>query len=287
MIGDEFRADNISPKINEQDAFSPEEGAPYISETRDKPEVDPKAIEDSLMYEDFELETSERIRIQNMSPEETMQYLAQSLNEINAPVEIAQTLFEENDNPSPEPSPLPQPTNAPANNADILNTMQSESSGQSAVLLAAAVNSENDDTKKKYETLTKEPVWGDIYIKASRNLRELCEEGKLTMEQIETELNSRLLEAAQQFSQVTKDKSRIPKVLIPKITELKVAAGNFEPYFQAGEDIAVRAMFFMLYQMLSYADRIAETPETKENLNDFFRRFGAAGIMLSMLDMRV
>ena len=48
----------------------------------------------------------------------------------------------------------------------------------------------------------------------------------------------------------------------------------------------MRVMFFMLYQMLSYADRIAENPDTKEPLNDFFRRFGTAGITLSMLDVR-
>ncbi len=79
----------------------------------------------------------------------------------------------------------------------------------------------------------------------------------------------------------------MPKMLMPRITELKSAAGDFDEYFKSGEDIGVRAMFFMMYQMLSYADRIAETPETKERLNDFFRRFGPAGITLSMLDMRV
>ena len=135
--------------------------------------------------------------------------------------------------------------------------------------------------------LTVEPIWGDIYIKASRNLRELCESGRLTMEQIETELQDKLLDSARAFAEVTGDGAKVPKVLIPKITELKAAAYNFDQYFQMGEDIAVRSMFFMLYQMLSYADRIAETPETKERLNDFFRRFGPAGITLSMLDMRV
>ncbi len=46
-------------------------------------------------------------------------------------------------------------------------------------------------------------------------------------------------------------------------------------------------MFFMMYQMLSYSDRIVEAPETKERLNYFFKRYGPSGIMLSMLDMRV
>ena len=64
------------------------------------------------------------------------------------------------------------------------------------------------------------------------------------------------------------------------------SADRLPEYFALGEDIAARVMFFMLYQMLSYADRIAENPETKERLNDFFRRFGTAGITLSMLDVR-
>ena len=143
------------------------------------------------------------------------------------------------------------------------------------------------ESGSKWKKLTVEPIWGDIYIKASSSLRQLCESGKLTMEQMEDELRVRLLSAAEAFEQLTGDDSRVPKVMIPKITELKLAADNFDSYFSYGEDIAIRAMFFMLYQMLTYADRIAESPETKDRLNDFFRRFGSAGITLSMLDMRV
>lgn len=242
-------------ELEMQDFDEPEfeNSAPVITEIRDKPTFTPKSLEDSPTTEDNS-ETEERIRIQNMSPEETMKYLAQSLSEINAPIDYDDIDIEP---PPPQASPL----------------------------LAQAFEEEAPpDTPAP---LTTEPIWGDIYIKASRSLRELCESGKLSMEQIETEVREKLLPAAEQFATVTKDKSRIPKVLIPKITELKSAASNFETYFQAGEDIATRAMFFMLYQMLSYADRIVETPETKENINDFFRRFGTAGIMLSMLDVRV
>ncbi len=107
------------------------------------------------------------------------------------------------------------------------------------------------------------------------------------MEQIETELKDKLLSSARAFAEITAEEAKVPKMLMPRITELKSAAGDFDEYFKSGEDIGVRAMFFMMYQMLSYADRIAETPETKERLNDFFRRFGPAGITLSMLDMRV
>ena len=249
-----LRADNDEDIIIERDI-------PVIFETvinrksiNQKPN-DPPAKDDDLDN------TEERLKIQNMTTEETMSFLAQSLSEINAPV------FDE-----PEPEPVPEPVQrvkepSPATIKDY--------------------NPPMPDVSQKPKGLTVEPVWGDIYIKASRNLRELCESSRLSMKQIEAELNDKLLESAKAFAEITADESRVPKVLIPKITELKAAAQNFDQYFQLGEDIAVRAMFFMLYQMLSYADRIVETPETKEGLNDFFRRFGPAGIMLSMLDMRV
>lgn len=203
--------------------------------------------------EDEEDESAVLEQIQSMSHEETLSFLAQSINEINSDFEDSAE-------------------NEPENSSELLRTI----GGLSALPEEAASN-----------VLTVEPVWGDIYIKASRNLRELCESGKLSMGRIETELKDKLLNSARAFAEVTADESKVPKVLMPRITELRSAANNFEQYFKSGEDIAVRAMFFMMYQMLSYADRIAETPETKERLNDFFRNFGTAGITLSMLDMRV
>ncbi len=214
-------------------------------------------------------DTETRIKIQNMTPEETMSFLAQSLSEINAP------LVDE-----PVTEPAAKPVAEPVRQAEIKPV---ESPPPQTISDYSTIPAERPKTEK----LTVEPIWGDIYIKASRNLRELCESGRLSMKQIETELNDKLLDSTRAFAEITADESKIPKVLIPKITELKAAAQNFEQYFQSGEDIAARAMFFMMYQMLLYADRIAETPETKERLNDFFRRFGTVGIMLSMLDMRV
>lgn len=210
-------------------------------------------------------ESELRERIENMSPDEVMAFLSETMNEINAINESsisggnaffdpdAETHFRVEDVRGVAGEELPDVPKQPA---------------------------------PRWRKLTVEPIWGDIYIKASQNLRELCESGKLSMEQMETELKERLLSAAEVFESLTSDSSRVPKVMIPKITELKAAADNFDHYFAFGEDIAVRAMFFMLYQMLTYADRIAETPETKSRLNDFFRRFGSAGITLSMLDMR-
>lgn len=207
-------------------------------------------------------------QIQNMSREETLSFLAESLSEING-VEDAEPLEERAD----EPNDSAEEPELPFDIGADLKTISE---------ISAPPEEEPDDG-----SLTVEPIWGDIYIKASRNLRELIESGRLSMEQIETELKDKLLSSARAFADVTADEAKVPKVLMPRITELRSAANDIDQYFKSGEDIAERAMFFMMYQMLSYADRIAETPETKERLNDFFRRFGPAGITLSMLDMRV
>lgn len=209
-------------------------------------------------------------QIQSMSREETLSFLSESLNEING------------GNSSPH-GDVPGGEND--DNGERVESEQALDIGadlKTISEISVPPEQEQDDGK-----LTEEPIWGDIYIKASRNLRELIESGRLSMEQIETELRDKLLSSARAFAEITADEAKVPKVLMPRITELRSAAGDFEEYFKSGEDIGVRAMFFMLYQMLSYADRIAETPETKERLNDFFRRFGTAGITLSMLDMRV
>lgn len=247
-------------------------------------------------------EIAERIRIQNMSPEETLSFLAQSLNEINAPISEPTVTVRSSEITQRENVPLYRSPeiknndNAPLYRQPEITRRDSaplaETRAQTAPSNQTAAPKQNIDhpvhkEEMKQTPLTVEPIWGDIYIKASRNLRELCESGRLSMAQIETELDNKLLDSAKAFAEITSDESKVPKVLIPKITELKAAAKNFDTYFQSGEDIAVRAMFFMMYQMLSYSDRIVETPETKERLNDFFRRFGSAGIMLSMLDMRV
>lgn len=131
--------------------------------------------------------------------------------------------------------------------------------------------------------LTKEPESDDIYIEASAKLREICESGRLSMEQIEGALRENLLSAADAFTEITSC-CGIPPQLSERILLLKKAADGLDKYFELGEDIAARAMFFMLYQMLSYSDRLAETEETKERLNGFFRRWGPSGITLSMLD---
>lgn len=228
-----------------------EEKIEWLSGLHDD-EKTPEIPENSL-----DSEAADRELIEQMSREETLDFLSKALSEIND-----EPVFRE----PPEIVVKPDTT---------------------ALLIRDFVEKPPEEkSPEKSGGLSKEPVWGDIYIKASRSLRELCESGKLSMEIIENELREKLLDSAKAFSEIVADEQKVPKTLIPKIAELKNAAGNFDEYFAYGEDVGVRVMFFMLYQMLSYADRIAENPETKERLNDFFRRFGTAGITLSMLDVR-
>lgn len=232
------------------------------------PEIDPEIGEENDEERGEITESELRARIENMSPDEVMKFLSDTMNEINAINESSyrggEAFFD---------------TEAEAH-------FHVEDVRGAAPKLDKELVSVPKPPAPRWKKLTVEPIWGDIYIKASQKLRELCESGWFLMEQYEAELKERLIPAAEAFEGLTRDSARVPKVLIPKITELKAAADNFDYYFKFGEDIAIRAMFFMLYQMLTYADRIAESPETKGRLNDFFRRFGSAGITLSMLDMR-
>lgn len=131
--------------------------------------------------------------------------------------------------------------------------------------------------------LTIEPDSDDVYIKASRRLREFCVEGRLAMSQIETAVKENMVSTAESYSALTAE-NEIPEAIAQRVDDLKNATDRLAEYFAMGEDIAARVMFFMLYQMLSYSDRIAEQEDTKERINDFFRRYGPAGLALSLID---
>lgn len=133
-------------------------------------------------------------------------------------------------------------------------------------------------------TLTKEPNSPDIYIIASRRIRELCEDGRLTMEQVNSAVKEQLVPASEVYSALDANSAALPPLVRKHAAALAHAADHLTDYFSLGEDIAARVMFFMLYQMLSYTDRIVQSDETKQRLNYFFVRFGAAGMILSMLD---
>ena len=237
-----------------------------------------RAVPETVPPSDDESEMREIIG--QMSHEETLGFLSKTLGEING----AEPLHEENPPRVSDSKPFfPTTQTAVIPQKPVIEKIAAQNPPAPK---STAEKPAVPKIPRNNGELSKEPVWGDIYIKASKSLRELCENGRLSMDIIENELRERLLDSARAFADIVKDEQKIPKVLIPKIAELKNAADHFDEYFSHGEDVGVRVMFFMLYQMLSYSDRIAENPETKERLNDFFRRFGTAGITLSMLDVR-
>lgn len=180
---------------------------------------------------------------EDMDKEETMAFLLDTINEINSDIEEPEEASAEESSPETEPEEEALP--------DL--------------------------------GLTKEPESDDIYIKASRLMREFCEQRRLTMEQIETAVKENMVSTAEMYSALTAE-GEMPSNIAERAENLRVATERLTQYFSLGEDVAARVMFFMLYQMLSYSDRIAETDQTKERLNDFFRRYGGAGMALSLLD---
>lgn len=104
------------------------------------------------------------------------------------------------------------------------------------------------------------------------------------MEQVDSAVREQLVQASEVYSTLDVGSAQLPPAVKEHAMNLAAAADHLTDYFALGEDIAARVMFFMLYQMLSYTDRIVQSDETKQRLNYFFVRFGAAGIILSMLD---
>ncbi len=182
--------------------------------------------------------------LDDMTREQTMSYLLDSINEINSEHEAEQIS-------QAPPPPAPHEEAAPKH-IDL--------------------------------ALTREPDSPDIYIQASRRIRELCENGRISMEQINTAVKEQLVDASEVYSTLDIDSAQLPALVKKHALNLAAAAEHLKDYFELGEDIAARVMFFMLYQMLSYTDRIVQSDESKRQLNYFFVRFGSAGIALSLLD---
>lgn len=203
---------------------------------------------------------SEPESLEDMTRDEAMSYLLDSIAEINSMPEEPAAVPEPE---SPEPD-IPAPQSV------------AESAPQEPVI--------PPQPQAAAPKLTHEPDSQDIYIKASRRIRELCEEGRLTMEQVDSAVREQLVQASEVYSTLDIGSAQLPPTVKEHAMNLAAAADHLPDYFALGEDIAARVMFFMLYQMLSYTDRIVQSDETKQRLNYFFVRFGAAGIILSMLD---
>lgn len=207
---------------------------------------------------------SEPESLEDMTRDEAMSYLLDSIAEINSTPEEPSAVQEPEIS---DPAALEQP--------DIQAPPMVESA-----LQKPGITPQQEAAPK----LTQEPDSQDIYIKASRRIRELCEEGRLTMEQVDSAVREQLVQASEVYSTLDVGSAQLPPAVKEHAMNLAAAADHLTDYFALGEDIAARVMFFMLYQMLSYTDRIVQSDETKQRLNYFFVRFGAAGIILSMLD---
>ena len=288
---------SVEALIEERRSSALDSTAPSVDEILDELESK-NSPEPSPVMADFDEDFEPEENLEDMTHEETLSYLLSSISEINsAPSDNEDIDF---DNIPPDPAVVayeapPQPDEAPADTAVGVPPINGEApiTEETDTAEITEISEPAVSTEAGYEEappaslFTHEPRSDDIYIKASSKLREFCEIGKLSREQIKASLKENLMEAANAFAEITADGENIPEGLAPRIAELRAASDSLPAYFALGEDIAERVMFFMMYQMLSYSDRIAETPETKERLNDFFRRYGPAGITLSMLDMRI
>lgn len=203
---------------------------------------------------------------EDMTREETMSYLLESISEINS-----------DDDDTDDDEDIETPVAEEAVVAEVSTMTVSETLPEATAAPAPVID------PSEAMGLTKEPETDDIYIKASRRLREFCIEGRLTMEQMEAAVKENMVPTAEMYSELTANND-IPEIISVRVETLKNATEHLSDYFAMGEDIAARVMFFMLYQMLSYSDRIIEQEDTKERINDFFRRYGPAGLALSLID---
>ncbi len=222
---------------------------------------------------------------EDMTREEMIAFLKDGINEINSSSDDDDEIdgFESvsDEELMAEPAPVaaeaePEATSqtegtAPVTVNEVAETEQLPESEVAAIDPSVALG------------LTIEPESDDIYIKASRRLREFCVEGRLEMPQIENAVKENMVSTAESYSALIAEND-IPDAIAQRVDDLKNATDRLAEYFAMGEDIAARVMFFMLYQMLSYSDRIAEQEDTKERINDFFRRYGPAGLALSLID---
>lgn len=212
--------------------------------------------------------------LEDMTREQTMSYLLDSIAEINSEV--------------PEKEPAPAVKAEPASPAEVRPVEAAVAAAPAASVNAPVIPEVREAAEQipvpSAPALTREPDSHDIYIQASRKIRELCEDGRLTMAQVDSAVREQLVGASEIYSGLDPENSALPPAVKKRAAQLEAAADRLTDYFALGEDIAARVMFFMLYQMLSYSDRILQTDESKQRLNYFFVRFGAAGMILSMLD---
>lgn len=245
--------------------------------------------------------------IEGMTKAQTMNYLLESISEINSDIEEDEQLNEPAPSPvkeepaaqsAPVPTQTEEPTPVQAEPVPVAAQAAAEPVQQPAPVAVQAAEP-IQTVQQAQPTLpvqpapepaappspyTAEPESGDIYITASRKLREMYENGALSPELVEQELKANLLTTAEEYTRLTDSAEELPPYVAARAPRLKEATERLSEYFTLGEDIGTRVMLFMMFQMLSYSDRIEESEQTKQRLNEFFKRLGSAGVVLSMID---
>lgn len=247
-----------------ENAISPEAPAPAAEKSpisEKLPQTVPAVTEEA--GETIETDVSD------LSHEQTINYLLDSIAEINS---------------APKQPAAPEITPEQPKQPEQTETVSAPQPEVSPELPKQEESPKENPPEEPAPFLTKEPESTDIYILASRRIRELCEEGRLTMEQVNTAVKEQLVPAAEIYSKLDAENAPLPPAVKSRARQLTAAADRITEYFALGEDVAARVMFFMLYQMLSYTDRIVQSDETKQALNYFFVSFGPVGIILSMLE---
>ncbi len=250
--------------------------------------------------------------IEGMTKAQTMNYLLESISEINnddddelftepasAPVAEPSVSIEssvtEAEPPTAEPpheethvKTEPSISSIAAPVADVIPAQQPAPEPILPVQPATSIESpapiEATSIPSPY---TVEPEGSDIYLIASRKIREMYENGSLAPELVEHELKANLIFTAEEYTRISEAAEELPPYVATRAPMLQDATDRLADYFAMGEDIGTRVMLFMMFQMLSYSDRIEESEETKQRLNEFFKRCGSAGVVLSMLDSNI
>ncbi len=227
--------------------------------------------------------------IEGMTKSQTMSYLLESINEINSDEPSDEDIL------PPEP-PIVEPAQqkqavAPA----TVQTTVIDAPTQSVTTAPPTQPTQDIETPQPISQeptpppspYTKEPNTSDVYLLASSKIREMYENGSLSPETVEYELKACLLDTAEEYTRITEATDKLPPYVAPRALLLQAATERLSTYFEMGEDIGTRVMLFMMFQMLSYADRIEESDNTKQRLNEFFKHCGSAGVVLSMLDSNI
>ena len=284
-----------------EDFHEADEPAPVESEFPEASEESEQPAEIGFAPEDFSEQSALTEAAEALEP-------PADFPEVDEPAPVESAFPEASEESEPAESVIPETPEAPepyikeerTPEPDIFNeVMESQnveemSRAQTLSFLKDSINEINsaadedeEEEDTAYSPYTREPKSDDIYLIASKRLRELCEKGVLTPERMQTELKMSVQATAKNFTEIASNEHNIPHELIRRVRDLKRGSSMLQKYMALGEDIASRVMFFMLYQMLVYTDGIEKSYGSALKLGAFVRRFSDIEMTLLELNARV